>query len=482
MKRNTFCLKSILVLCLFIFSTTPAQDSLNINIVGSLYDNWGRAGGIKIEGHFAFVQTERTGIRILDISNPAIPVEIGKYNEPNLRLRYEVYDNNLYVAVNQGLNIVDVTDPANPRLIGSNDSLGYVYGIAFNGGYAYLTSGDASFRVLDVSNRTVLREIGRCELPFVSASVVIRDNYAYIAGGDSGVFVVDITDKMNPYIVSSCKIYCYQEYLGSAWSLEVRGDYIYIIDGMQTVIQDGLYILDISNPIEPVQVGFHNTEGRAYGLAVKDDYVYVADSKAGQYFPDEYVGLRIIEVLDPADPVEIVFLSTKDAFAVKVQGNYAYLADGANGLLVIDISDPSNPVEAGSFKTPSFTLDAAVKGNNAYIAAGFSGLRIVDVSNQTSPLEVGYSETEFYASQIEIYDNFGYVINRGYWPDYFEMTGQAGISMVDISEPENPVETYFIILFVVMNDNYSSQSATIIIPVFILLPVALFRWANGMKP
>ena len=60
--------------------TCTAQDSLGvITVAGKLYDYWGTARDIEIHDNIAYIVTEDTGLRILDISEPDNPRELAYY-------------------------------------------------------------------------------------------------------------------------------------------------------------------------------------------------------------------------------------------------------------------------------------------------------------------------------------------------------------------------------------------------------------------
>lgn len=63
---------------------------------------------------------------------------------------------------------------------------------------------------------------------------------------------------------------------------------------------------------------------------------------------------------------------------IEVVGDLAYMASGYSGLRVIDVSNPAFPVELGSLDTPSYAEGVEVVGAYAYVADGFRGLRIID--------------------------------------------------------------------------------------------------------
>jgi hypothetical protein len=52
--------------------------------------------------------------------------------------------------------------------------------------------------------------------------------------------------------------------------------FLYVADG-----GEGLQVMDVSNPASPIEVGFYNTAGFARGVYVSGSTIYVADSDGG---------------------------------------------------------------------------------------------------------------------------------------------------------------------------------------------------------
>ena len=118
----------------------------------------------------------------------------------------------------------------------------------------------------------------------------------------------------------------------------------------------------------------------------------------------------LIDISDPASPTEVGFLDTAGSVRrVAVTGVLALVADAGSGLRVIDISDPASPTEVGFLDTPGSTRAVAVTGDLALVADGSSGLRIIDISDPASPAEVGFLDTPSLAR--------GVAGHRGLGPD-----------------------------------------------------------------
>ncbi len=118
------------------------------------------------------------------------------------------------------------------------------------------------------------------------------------------------------------------------------------------------------------------------------------------------------------------------AFAVAVQGNYAYMAEGRY-LLVLDISTPSAPSRVGSVLLPGVVADIALFGQYAYIADGEAGLQVVDVSSPTAPAIRGfYAATNYtWTAGIEILGGRAYVADENV---------SSGLEIFDLGAPTVP--------------------------------------------
>ena len=112
----------------------------------------------------------------------------------------------------------------------------------------------------------------------------------------------------------------------------------------------------------------------------------------------------MVNISDPAHPAEIGGLEWlhSNAIGIVTAGNQAYLADRKNGLRVINVLDPAQPVQAGFFNPFDTARMVVTDGDYAYIAAGFNGLRILNISDPARPLEVGAYEFTSFADFIKV--------------------------------------------------------------------------------
>ena len=246
------------------------------------------------------------------------------------------------------------------------------------------------------------------------------DSLVYIACGENGLVVLDVTDPSDPMVVSEF------DTPGFAKCLKIQGNYVIIAD----LKGSGIRIVDVSNPESPFEAGVVLTEGNAFSLAIQGDIIYVADGKKG------------ISIIDYSDPVEPELIGNcpdiPDALGIDVQGNYAYVSAYLNGLYVVDVSVPAAPFITGHLDLPpvedfypGLARNVCVRDTIAYVADYGCGLRIVDITNSQAPelifsLYLGISNVY----DVDVEEEYAFVANE-----------YGGLDVVDVSEPTSPFIT-----------------------------------------
>jgi hypothetical protein len=380
-------------------------------------------------GTYIYALDRGGGLTILDASDPVSLIAVGGVW---LFEASEVAVEGDYACVVdwEGLHIIDVSDPAAPIEMGFYDALAPGYAVAVSDGYAYIAEGEdgpagmewGRLGVVDVSTPTTPTIAGSYETGRIATDVVVVDNTIYITDGEcefgaaacwGDMLVLDSSDPETPTLLGvysltgiEAEFPTDRSWFGSG--VAVLGDYAYVTGGTyyppQPGDEHGLRVLDVSSPTLPTTIGVLKADAdvvpwSGHGVTVVGNYAYVAAGDSG---------LRIVDVSRPAFPVEVGFYKMGGALDVEAIDGYAYVA-ASLGLYVVDVSDPTAPVQVGFCKTPGRALDVAVSGDNAYVAAHDMGLRVVDVSIPASPVEVGFYDVG-YAQGVTVESGYVYVV------------------------------------------------------------------------
>ncbi|MCK4358197.1 MAG: hypothetical protein KAW92_05540 [Candidatus Cloacimonetes bacterium] len=123
--------------------------------------------------------------------------------------------------------------------------------------------------------------------------------------------------------------------------------------------------------LETIHWIFYNKDLIDY--EINEDYIYLAVSQWGLLIID--YNEQIIGIGD----------TPGQALALKIVGNYAYIADREAGLQVIDISDIENPELIYSFDTSGLAQSVDVEEDYLVVGSGGGGVYLFDVSDKATP-------------------------------------------------------------------------------------------------
>lgn len=163
-----------------------------------------------VTGHAYVLNSDANEIVVLDLSDPAAPREVGAVGVPDSHDAFARGDT-LYVAEGRAptFSVWDMSDKAAPVLMGrvAVPNPGYVHNVwpTDDGRHALTTEEtvDKSIKMWDLSdleNPSLIAEwLGPSRL---AHNVHVQGDYAFVSHYASGVFVLDISDRENPVEVA----------------------------------------------------------------------------------------------------------------------------------------------------------------------------------------------------------------------------------------------------------------------------------------
>jgi hypothetical protein len=252
------------------------------------------------------------GLSIVDIADATLPVELGAYfTAANIR-RVVVDHQGAFVVDNvTGLHILDIVDPAQPRLAGLYAAPD-LRDVAVVGTTAYVAAGSAGLRVVDVGDMARPREIA-----------------AFF--GVDGVFRVAATDSL-----------------------------ALLLEGTNSFTDPNVRILDVSRPGEPQDLGQlpAGKFGRIELVALQGPQAFLVAN-------DE---VRIYDLAQPAQPRALgAFFSQNSIDDIAVWGNTVYLGS-QGGVETVDVTDPHNSTPGLLYPTKHTGRVVAASGGQVAVA------------------------------------------------------------------------------------------------------------------
>lgn len=201
------------------------------------------------EAQIAYVAAGDAGLLIVDLAVVPIARVIGQIETRYPAQKVAVREGLAFVAEGSwggrgGVSIVDVALAEMPWLVAHHSLPGAAHGVALAGGYAYLAY-ENGLLALDVSDPADPVETARVPLPHCANDVTIDGGYAYLAA--DGLRLFDLTDPAQPRRAGHFKTtFC-------SFAVAVRNDRAYFADVFCEMGGCGstLHIVDVRDPGEP---------------------------------------------------------------------------------------------------------------------------------------------------------------------------------------------------------------------------------------
>jgi hypothetical protein len=281
-----------------------------------------QADGLVIVGSRVYTVGIDSGLAVLDLSGPDFPRVSGRL--PDARAwRIAVADGLAYLAAGaEGLQVIDVADPAAPRRRSSIRTLGQAYGVAVDGGFAYVADLDKGLTIVDVRDPDAPRIVSSVDTPGVMCDVALSGPFALLADHfEGGLRVIDVSQPTRPQEVASLQT------PGRAGAVTVSGKLALVDDG-----DDGLRVVDISDPRAPREVAAWDPEGVSTDIQLIGDRAYVA---VGDWSAPRG-RLQVLSLAVPQVPRLLASLDGVGSMAsIAVKGQQIFMA-GQDGLWVIE--------------------------------------------------------------------------------------------------------------------------------------------------
>ncbi len=257
--------------------------------------------------------------------------------------------------------------------------------------------------------------------------IKVYDDHVFVTGGnagDHGMLIMDLTRLRNPGLdpvvfepdavyrgISSAHNLIINTTSGFAFAVGSTG-------GGQTC-GGGLHMIDIREPLNPTFAGcYTDTEGLIWQGRTHDAQCVVYEGP-DENFQDRQIciasnetAIRIVDVTDKENPMPIS-ASTYPGMSYVHQGwltedqRYFFLNDELDELvgqadftrtLIWDVAELDDPILVGEYFGPNSATDhnLYIKGDKMYQANYQAGLRVIDISDPENPAEVGFFDTTPY--------------------------------------------------------------------------------------
>ncbi len=408
-------------------------------------------------GGLALVADAQGGLDVIDLQVEAAPRRLGRLKKGE---RYhqivtrETAETPLaYAAAARRLDIIDLSKPERPRIIGRYHPRTAIKALAVGEDVAALLT-EGHLQLVSVKRPSRPRQLARLALSFPGETLALDGDVLYLAAGDQGLLVVDISDPRKPRVL--------KQYLttGPVLDLALRGRTALLAGGGH-----GVTLIDVSDPGRPRWLGSHQQLGTVQHVrALPGGRALVANAQqqlfvldvASPAMPSLIAALNLPQPLLDSVAHDPPLLLLNDGLArlagdsqppqlsnegldfgqgvnyggqrrLVLRDGIAYVADWFSGIHLYDLRNPRRPRLLSSLHTPGSPKGIVVRGELAYVADDDHGLQVVDISDPLAPRIVanlatpGLAYTPFLAGDL-----------------LFLASHRGGFQIIDLYDPRSP--------------------------------------------
>lgn len=283
-------------------------------------DTGGNAFYVQVSDNICVVsEVSYKGLKFYDVSDPASIKLLGTYKygsgAPHNTI---IVDDFVFLAdMEDGVEIIDMSDPSSPSFISSTWTGGYAWDLQIYENLLYVVDYNEGLKIYNISDYGNLIEISNFTRLSFSSIHITENDLAFITAYTGELIILNISDPTKPFLVGS-----YDE-LVAPTDVAVRDNIAYISDW-----DNGFISLDVSDPENPIEFAHFDDGGTGVALHVGGNLAIISEW---------YNGLEILNISNPKYPEKIIhYNQSKETKMVFVDKNLIYIADGYNGLVIIE--------------------------------------------------------------------------------------------------------------------------------------------------
>ncbi|MCE7744768.1 MAG: hypothetical protein GPJ52_06500 [Candidatus Heimdallarchaeota archaeon] len=362
---------------------------------------------------------------IFDISNPSIPLFLGKCEDQISETTNNSGATNNEIAIipnpsdnssEAGIYVFNITNPTQPTLLkryfeNETTGLGVMpFKALIKNDRAYIADYEKGLQVVDISNGSNLELLWTDNNTKVK-NLIIYKNRLFAYDGERTLKIFDASNVI-PIELS------YVDLGGVGFGAHIFQQYGYVASN-----EDGFFVLNISNT---PSILFHyeipDESDRINRIWANDELILTA-------FRSGYLGIFDNTIkTHPTLLTKFYTNYTEDCSEFYVKDNHAYWSNDLNKLIIIKFEDPINPKIESIFDTGGYITGLFVNDSYAYLSQ-INQINVINVTNKNNPSLIGnYTSSDATYWDLVISQSFAYVCNFS-----------TSVDILDISNPTNPI-------------------------------------------
>lgn len=375
---------------------TPAE--VRVGISAQAPRDLRNPGKIYLYGQYLFVNERNEGIHVIDNSDPANPKKIAFWNIPG-NVDIAIRGQYLYADQYVDLLTIDISDMQSPQLVCRSNEAFHLFGLDPQRGYLveYLQTEITETLSCD-DTRWGWQSFREGDVIFVNAGLF--DAATPQSNTNNPLAAAGIGGSYARFTIVDQYLYTIDNFMLRSWSVggtcPTRLDSIYVGWNIETIFpwkdrlfigsQTGVFIFNNSNPQHPtLETQFsHATGCDPVVCDEKNAYVTIHD---GTTCNGTFNQLDVIDIeYLPSANIEKSYPMTRP-MGISVTNDYLYLCD--DGLKIFDKTNPLDLKQKSHLRGIT-TYDVIALSDSQLLVVGADGFYQFDASDPSNPRQVSH--------------------------------------------------------------------------------------------
>lgn len=172
----------------------------------SIFDTTNGTMGVGVQDGLCTLANGFGGLRLVDVSNPAAPVLLSDLFIGAMAFDAQPVDDVVYMAsFGGGMLSIDISNPMMPATM-DQEMWGFLNAVDVAEGYAWVADGQQGLRVVDITDPTNLISLSTVSVGGQARDVArspMGSSYAYVANDFVGLHVLEVSDPAAPLLLET---------------------------------------------------------------------------------------------------------------------------------------------------------------------------------------------------------------------------------------------------------------------------------------
>ncbi len=293
--------------------TASVSITPGLSFVSSYLPNSQQALGVTVWQNLMFISSGDPGLEVIDINVKTAPIYRSRFDSPGQAYKADIQSSTLNVVIadwDAGISRANFADPESLVQRGAFDTPGLAKDVVASGNYLYVADQDG-LAIIDCSDPYILTPLQRVALPTSVNYVDIQGSLAFVTNS-ADLHIINVANPLSPSVLTSYNT------PGSAQAVAVIDTFAFVADGTE-----GVLALSVADPANPRYLSRYIAGGSSVSTVDVGDSTVFAGTASGGIYALDYAQPDTLRLLDDYNTGNTIW-------QVNYDSHYLYVATSGN--------------------------------------------------------------------------------------------------------------------------------------------------------